>query len=173
MSAKQTAAIKTQPDPFLEAKLRWRETAKALKPATPIDMLEVKAQYVAEKLGFEPEWIAPLRELRKKEKLNPILFADQAPQLAQNMLAMLKMMDVREYPAFAIDRENMHITLRNMAGLIRMAIQYAPPGQSQLDVSKMASGLDMMSSAIAVAGVLVDLSDCKAITGKDPPEFIT
>jgi hypothetical protein len=172
-SASEIASQKAKPDPFKEMKLRWRETIGEMKPVVPTDMMEVKARQVCEKLGFEPEWISPLRELRRTEKLNPINFANIAPGLAQNMQASLKMLDVRDYPEYALDRTDMDITLRNMASLIRMGIRYAPPGMSQLDLAGMASGLDVMATAIAATGEMISIYDCKTITGKDPPKFVT
>lgn len=172
-AVKQITAKEAQPDPFVEAKIQWRAKQAIGQPIVEPDMLSVKARMVSTKLGFQPEWIEPLQMLQKMEKLNPIEFSRIAPGLAQQFLSALKTVDVREYPAFAEDRDQLDLTLRNMAGIIRIGAKYAPPGESQLDVLKIASGIDMMATAVGMSNNIVDINDYRAIIGQEPPKHVT
>jgi hypothetical protein len=161
------------PEPeTMEERLSKFGSTRAVKKPPPPDMFEVKAGVVAAILSFVPEWVDPVRQLRKYEKLDPISFASSAPGWAQNFLAALKGMDPREYPVLIEDKKDVPALFRNMATLIRMGVKYVPAGDSQLDVMRLATSLDLMATAAQTSEGAVCYDEYVNIRGLAVPDHV-
>jgi hypothetical protein len=81
-------------------------------------------------------------------------------------------MDPREYPVLIEDKKDVPALFRNMATLIRMGVKYVPAGDSQLDVMRLATSLDLMATAAQTSEGAVCYDEYVNIRGLAVPDHV-